>query len=136
LLQDWLGGNNYVLEQAMFDGYQKMPIMSSTYAVTPDCYIGTVGIFDPEPEQRRLTAFPNPANHRAQVGFSSQYNFQGMLSLHSLGGSLVSISNVSVQAGNNRFYVDVSQLPPGPYFVRLENRVSGSADIVKLSVAR
>jgi len=136
LLQDWLGGNNYVLEQAMFDGYQKLPIMSSTYVATPDCYIGTVGIFDPEPEQRRLTAFPNPANHRAQVGFSSQYNFQGMLSLHSLGGSLVSVSNVSVQAGNNRFYVDVSQLPPGPYFVRLENRVSGSADIVKLSVAR
>lgn len=136
LLQDWLGGNNYVLEQAMFDGYQKLPMVSSTYAVTPDCYIGTVGIFDPEPEQRRLTAFPNPANHRAQVGFISQYSFQGILSLHSLGGSLVSVSPVSVLAGNNRFYVDVSQLPPGPYFVRLENKVSGSADIVKLSVAR
>jgi uncharacterized protein (DUF1501 family) len=136
LLQDWLGGNDYVLEQAMFDGYQKLPIMSSSYVVSPDCYIGTVGIFDPGPEQRRLTAFPNPANHRAQIALISQYSFQGILSLHSLGGSLVSVSPVSVQAGTNRFYVDVSQLPPGPYFVRLENKVSGSADIVKLSVAR
>ncbi|MCC6461951.1 MAG: DUF1501 domain-containing protein [Saprospiraceae bacterium] len=136
LLQDWLGANNYVLEQTMFEGYTKMPILSSTYAATPDCYIGATGIFDPEPERRSLTVFPNPTVFRTQVSFQSKTPFAGRLSLHSLGGSLVSVQPVQVQPGANQFYLDVSALPGGNYFVRLEDRVSGAAEVVKLSVAR
>ena len=136
LLQDWLGASNYVLEQTMFEGYMKMPILSSTYAVTPDCYVGPTSIFDPAPEQRALTVYPNPASFRVQVSFRGRAAFGARLSLHSLGGALVSANKVSVQTGSNLYYLDVSQLPPGPYFVRLENSVSGAAEVVKLSVGR
>ncbi len=136
LLQDWLGASNYVLEQTMFEGYTKLPITSSTYTAPPDCYIGSVGIFDPEPERRSLGVFPNPAVYRAQVSFRSSMPFDGRLSLHSLGGSLVSMQYVKIQPGANQFYLDVSQLPSGSYFVRLENKTSGLAEVVKLSVVR
>ena len=135
LLQDWLGASNYVLEQTMFEGYAKMPIMSSTYVVPPDCYIAT-GIFDPEPAYRALAAYPNPANFRVQVTFRSSAGYEARLSLHSLGGALVSSNNVQVQPGANLYHLDVSQLPPGPYFIRLESKTSGAADVVKLSVMR
>jgi uncharacterized protein (DUF1501 family) len=135
LLQDWLGASNYVLEQTMFEGYAKMPIMSSAYQVPPECYIAT-NVFDPAPEQRALNAFPNPANYRAQVSFQSGGAFEGRLSLHSLGGALVSMQQVRIQAGTNIYHFDVSQLPPGPYFVRMENKQNGKAEVVKLNVLR
>ncbi|MBL7776578.1 MAG: DUF1501 domain-containing protein [Saprospiraceae bacterium] len=135
LLQDWLGASNYVLEQTMFEGYVKMPIVSSVYTVPPECYTAT-SVFDAGPEYRALNAFPNPAQHRAQVSFQSPAPFEARLSLHSLGGSVVSIQQVQVQPGSNIYYLDVAHLPPGGYFVRLENKFSGKADVVKLSVMR
>ncbi len=135
LLQDWLGASNYVLEQTMFEGYLKMPIMSSAYTVPPDCYIAT-SLFDHEPEQRSLRIFPNPAQYRVQVSFNSSTGFDARLSLHSLGGALLSAQTVAVQRGVNYFHLDVSQVPPGSYFVRLEHQHSGKAEVVKLSVAR
>ncbi|MBK6932315.1 MAG: DUF1501 domain-containing protein [Saprospirales bacterium] len=135
LLQDWLGASNYVLEQTMFEGYVKMPVVGSAYVVAPDCYIAT-SVLDPAPGGRAMRMFPNPASHRAQVSFQSATSFDARLSVHSLGGALVSIQQVQVQAGANIYHVDVAQFPPGAYFVRLENTRSGKADVVKLSVAR
>ncbi|MBK9335380.1 MAG: DUF1501 domain-containing protein [Lewinellaceae bacterium] len=135
LLQDWLGASNYVLEQTMFEGYAKMPIVSSAYTVPPDCYIAT-DVFDRVPETRPLQVFPNPANYRTQVSFLCRSDGEALLSLHSLGGALVSMQRVRVQAGVNFYHFDVSQVAPGPYFVRLENTRNGQADVVKLSVAR
>ncbi len=136
LLQDWLGASNYVLEQTMFDGYAKMPLVESAYVVSPDCYIGTTSVWDESQVRSPLTVFPNPAVTRAEVAFSSTVMFEAILSLHSLGGALISTNVVRVQAGVNRYYVDVRQLPAGPYFVRLQNNGTGAADVVKLSVAR
>ncbi|MBK8967959.1 MAG: DUF1501 domain-containing protein [Saprospiraceae bacterium] len=135
LLQDWLGASNYVLEQTMFEGYAKMPIVSSTYKVQPECYIAT-SVFDPQPEQRALNAFPNPATYRTQVAFQSGGTFEGRLSLHSLGGAVVSMQQVRIEPGANIYHFDVSQLPAGPYFVRLENKLNGKAEVVKLNVLR
>jgi uncharacterized protein (DUF1501 family) len=135
LLQDWLGASNYVLEQTMFEGYAKMPIVSSAYTVPPDCYIAT-DVFDRVPETRPLQVFPNPANYRTQVSFLGHTDGEALLSLHSLGGTLVSMQRVRVQSGVNFYHFDVSQVAPGPYFVRLENTRSGQANVVKLSVAR
>lgn len=135
LLQDWLGASNYVLEQTMFEGYAKMPIVSSAYTVPPDCYIAT-DVFDRVPETRPLQVFPNPANYRTQVSFLGHADGEALLSLHSLGGTLVSMQRVRVQSGVNFYHFDVSQVAPGPYFVRLENTRSGQANVVKLSVAR
>ena len=135
LLQDWLGASNYVLEQTMFEGYVKLPVISSTYTVPPECYIAT-NVIDQGPAGSTLNVFPNPAKYRTQVSFYSQGAFPARLSLHSLGGALLQVQQVQVQNGNNLYHFDVAQLPPGAYFVRLENGINGKAQVVKLSVMR
>jgi uncharacterized protein (DUF1501 family) len=137
LLQDWLGANNFVLEQTMFQGYNKVAAVDTAAVVSPDCYIGgTVSVFDPNASKRPLSVFPNPATVSAEVSFQSREAFDALLTLHSLGGSLISAKSVQVQNGSNFYFVDVASLPAGPYFVRLENKNSGKAEVVKLSVNR
>lgn len=137
LVQDWLGANNYALEQAMFDGYNKLPLVNSTFVVNPDCYIGgAVSVFDPVREQRRLSVYPNPAVSTAEVNFRSDNNFPANLTLHSLGGKLVSSMQVQIQTGGNQYFLNVRNLPSGPYFIRLENRLNGVAEVMKINVIR
>lgn len=135
LLQDWLGANNYVLEQTMFEGYTKVEAVDTAAVVTPDCYIGgTTSVFDPLTGKKALTVFPNPANYSAEVSFQSLSAFDARLTLHSLGGSLISGGSVQVHPGSNLYFLDVALLPAGNYFVRLENKYSGRAEVVKLAV--
>jgi uncharacterized protein (DUF1501 family) len=137
LLQDWLGANNFVLEQTMFQGYNKVAAVDAAAVVSPDCYIGgTVSVLDPLSQRRPLAVFPNPASVSAEVSFQSKEVFDALLTLHSLGGSLISAKSVRVQSGSNFYFVDVASLPAGPYFVRLENKNTGKAEVVKLHVSR
>lgn len=120
----------------MFEGYPKVQAVDAAYVVSPDCYFGTTSIFDPYKGERALGVFPNPASISAEVTFQSKEGFDARLTVHSLGGTLISASAVRVQAGSNLYYVDVASLPPGHYFVRLENKFSGQAEVVKLNVVR
>lgn len=138
LLQDWLGANNWVMEQTMFESYPKLPVVSPTFAVDPQCYYGgsvtiTDSAFD-TPKALRL--FPNPAKISAEVGFSAREAFNGRLSVHSMSGKMVLSKQVQVFSGDNLFYFDVIDLPAGNYVVRLENLATGLADVSKLSVVK
>ncbi len=135
LLQDWLGANNWVMEQTMFDGYAQMPIIEKSFTVGKDCYIGGTPItHDPFP--KALTIMPNPASISTEVTYESQAGFEGRLSLHSLGGTVVTLRKEFIQPGTNSFYFDVTALPAGTYIIRLENSSNGRAEIAKLSVVR
>ncbi len=136
LLQDWLGANNWVMEQTMFEGYTKMPLVGAGYLVDPQCYYGgAVTITDDAFDvAKRLHLFPNPTRHTTSVTLETSESFPAQLSLHSLGGSLISARSVQVGAGDNVFLLDVGGLPPGVYFVRLENRLTGKAQVAKLGV--
>jgi len=136
LLQDWLGANNEILEQTMFDGYAKMPLVDTAAVVSPDCYFGTSSTNDPYQSTRALKVYPNPASVTAEVSFESQRSFDARLTLHSLGGSLITGMNVQVAPGTNFYYLDVFGLPPAPYFVRLEDKSSGRGEVVKLTVVK
>ncbi len=138
LLQDWLGASEDVLTETMFEGYSKMPLVDSAAIVSPDCYLpGTVGTFDNYLKEKPLTIFPNPASIQAEIGYSNaSAAFDARLTLHSLGGNLVSSANVRVEQDANVFFLDVSSLPPAPYFVRLENKITGRAFVAKLNVTR
>ena len=137
LLQDWLGANSFVLEQAMFDGYTKLPVVDAAAVAGPDCYIGgTTSVWDQYQGKRALTVFPNPARISAEVGYDSKTAFEARLTLHSLGGSVISSVSARVVPGSNSFQLDVATLPTGNYFVRLENKHSGAAEVIKLSVVR
>lgn len=138
LLQDWLGGNNWVMEQSMFDDYGKLPLVDNAFVVEPPCYYGgSVTVVDSAFDTgQRLGLFPNPARAAADVVFESKEAFRARLSVHSMGGSLVSAHNVQVFPGENYFPIDVSITPPGAYIVRLEDVLSGRAQVAKLIVAR
>jgi hypothetical protein len=137
LLQDWLGASPFIMEQTMFDGYVKLPAIDPAAVVDPDCYWGAVSATqDAYQVERRLTIFPNPASVSAEVSYRSETAFEARLTLHSLGGSLVSATTVQVLPGNNLFYLDVISIPAAIYFVRLEQKSSGAAEVVKLNVVR
>jgi uncharacterized protein (DUF1501 family) len=121
LLQDWLGASNDVLTTTMFDGYQKMPLVESAFTVSPDCYIGTTtSIWDIGTERGALSVSPNPASIRAEVSYQSTKSFKARLTLHSLGGALMQHHSMNIQSGQNRYYLDLRQLPPATYFIRVE----------------
>lgn len=138
LLQDWLGADGYVMEQAMFDGYAKLGLVDAGFVVNPDCYFGggTSGAWEAAQQVKALQVFPNPAAYSVEVSFESTSSYGARLSLHSLGGTVVYANTVQVNSGSNVYYLDVARLAAGTYFVRLENKNSGAADVTKLTVAR
>jgi len=136
ILQDWLGASNYVLEQTMFDGFAKIPVVGAPHVVSPDCYVGSVSTWGAgEPEKRLLSVSPNPAVTRTEVTYYSEYNFTARLTLHSLGGTLLQAHTVQVQPGINRYYLELRSVPACTCFVRLESE-AGKGDVVKLIVTR
>ncbi|HAD12619.1 MAG TPA: hypothetical protein DCF33_09290 [Saprospirales bacterium] len=138
LLQDWLGAGEEVLTQTMFDGYNKVNLVDPAFVVNPECYLPqTVSTSQVFAKEQPLTIFPNPASIQVEVGFTNQgTGFDARLTLHSLGGRMVSAASVRVEPDINVYYLDVSQLPPAVYFVRLENTQNGRAFTAKLNVIR
>jgi len=136
LLQDWLGASNYVLEQTMFEGFAKMPVVDPVAVAGPECYLGATSVWDTPAPVRAMRLYPNPASVSVEISYQSEVAFEGRLSLHSLGGRLLSDTKVVVNPDLNMYFMDVTQLPAGVYFVRLENIRSGKAEVTRLSVVR
>ncbi|MFN4081870.1 MAG: DUF1501 domain-containing protein [Saprospiraceae bacterium] len=135
LLQDWLGGGVAVMQTALFEGFNKLPLLAPQAVVEPDCYVGdTVSWSEVGVKRRALQVFPNPAVTRVEVSFYSDNAFPARLSLHSLGGALVSLKNAQINPGLNLFWLDVSTLHSGPYFVRIESALNGRGEVAKLQV--
>lgn len=136
LLQDWLGANPYVMEEAMFDGYSKMKLIDREYRVDSGCQWGGAPVitdgFKP------VSVFPNPAVSVTEISVENRSDraYQAVISLHSLGGTLISSRTETVQPGANFYFMDVTSLPEGIYFARVQNRETGRADIAKVSVLR
>jgi uncharacterized protein (DUF1501 family) len=137
LLQDWLGANPHVMEEGLIANYQKMFLVEKAMTVNPACYYGgspTVSdIFKPATP---LTLAPNPASVTVEVTYEAERPFEARMSLYGLNGRLVTTSTEYVYKGTNVFYLDVSSLPVGIFFLRMEDKISGKADIVRLSVIR
>lgn len=135
LLQDWLGANPYVMEQTMFEGYEKMGLVARKQRVQPNCQWGgsevVVDAFRP------MSLYPNPASTTTEVAYENRGEvFNAYLTLHGLGGTLIAARSEIVHPGFNSFHFDVSSLSEGIYFVRMEDKRSGKAEVLKLSVAR
>ncbi|MCC7465592.1 MAG: DUF1501 domain-containing protein [Saprospiraceae bacterium] len=137
LLQDWLGAGPQVLTATMFEGFDKLPLVDAAFVVNPDCYIGeTVGIWDKTKDINTMVISPNPASSRVEVALRSEASYDAILTLHSLGGSLISTQSIQVRAGVSRAYLDVRPLPAGTYFVRVQNKNNGRAEVARLLVHR
>ena len=135
LLQDWLGANPFVMEQTMFDGYDKMKLVGRDYRVDPACQWGGAEIVIDQ--FRPMSLYPNPASLSTEVAYENQgETFDAYLTLHGLGGTLIAARTEVVHPGFNSYYFDVSALSEGIYFVRMQDKRSGKAEVSKLSVVR
>ena len=139
LLQDWLGANDYVMETSLFENYVKLPLIDTTMIADPGCYIGGApiiidgGFTKPAPA---FTIYPNPARYTAEITYDATIESTGRLSMHSMGGNLIYAGTVPIQPGSNAFLLDVAKVPSGTYIVRLEDRNTGLAQVMKLSVVK
>jgi uncharacterized protein (DUF1501 family) len=138
ILQDWLGASEQVLTETMFSGYDKLPLVDTQFVVNPDCYLPmSVGVADSYLNYNPLSIFPNPASVFAELSFENTgAGFDARLSVHSLGGALISNKLATVHPGTNLQYLDVASMPAGTYFVRLENIQTGKGKVAKLNVVR
>jgi len=137
LLQDWLGANPYVLEEALFDQYEQVAVVDKAYTVHPDCYIGGAPtVFDPF--QRPISITPNPARRSTELVYThpGREGFRAQLTVHGMNGVIAHMRSAWVEPGHNVYPIDVVTLPVGMYVVRLENRADGMAEVVKLQVVR
>jgi hypothetical protein len=123
------------MEQTMFEGYDKMKLVDRHYRVDPNCQWGGAEII--VEQFRPMRVYPNPASISTEVAYDNQGEaFEAYLTLHGLGGMLIASRNELVQPGFNAFYFDVSGLSEGIYFVRVQDKRSGKAEVSKLSVVR
>jgi uncharacterized protein (DUF1501 family) len=137
ILQDWLGANDYVLETTLFDEYMKLPLLSAAYVADPSCYYGgSVVVQDPFLRPEGLMILSNPARFSTEVTFESKTSYAARLTVHDMVGRTAYSGNVQVSAGSNLVYIDVTDYTPGAYIVRLENRVTGFAQVAKLQVVK
>jgi uncharacterized protein (DUF1501 family) len=135
LLQDWLGANPYVMEQTMLDGYDKMKLVAREHRVVPNCQWGGAEIV--VDQFRPMKLFPNPASAYTEIAYENRSEaFDAYLTLHGLGGTLIASRSEVVHPGFNAFYFDVSGISEGIYFVRLQDKRNGKAEVMKLSVVR
>lgn len=138
LLQDWLGANDEVIAESLFSPYGKVPLISSAYVVSPSCYYGgsTTAVSNPETWRGKMVLYPNPARTTSEVFLRSDNAYPAVLSVHSMGGSLLHHQRVQVEAGDNAFLLDVFNMPTGTYIVRLESALTGAAQVTKMSITR
>ncbi len=133
LLQDWLGANPFVMEQTMFEGYDKLKLVNRDYRVDPACQWGGAEIV--VDNFRSMSLYPNPASISTEVAYENRGEaFEAYLTLHGLGGTLIAARTEMVHPGFNAFYFSVNALAEGMYFVRLEDKRNGKAEVKKLSV--
>jgi plastocyanin len=74
----------------------------------------SVGLGDMESQSLRI--FPNPAKERFTVSFRDGVNMPTRISLYDLHGKIVSDRSVH---GNSDIQIEVSDMPRGPYFLKI-----------------
>lgn len=132
LLQDWLGANNYVMEETMFQGYSKIGLVSNSFVVDPACYLGGSVIINDPHRGAGMILTPNPATYFTEINYTTLEAFDATLSLHSMTGQLAKVQQIRVAPGNNTFYMELDAIPAGTYIIRLEGRTANVQEVRKL----
>ena len=66
-----------------------------------------------------LRLFPNPASENLRLQIKAKEEMDLQLQILDVTGQLMQQQKVEIQLGENQFKLDVDQLPPGMYFLRL-----------------
>jgi uncharacterized repeat protein (TIGR01451 family) len=81
-------------------------------------------------DERALLVFPNPSQGSFEVNAYADRNELASIRLYDAKGRMVWQQAIVVQQGMNSIPVDVREVPPGSYIVRLEGNVKAQSTIV------
>jgi chitinase len=77
----------------------------------------------------QTTVFPNPAKNELFFHFTSAASGPVVITLFDLSGRIVLRSTQDAVRGENQFRLDCAPVPPGSYFLRLEDAAGSRADV-------
>jgi uncharacterized protein (DUF1501 family) len=122
LLQDWLGADADILDDALFDGYQKVGIIDTQAVVDPSCYLPnqSTGFGDLFAEKSALSIFPNPATTHAEVSYSGTVHADAQLHLFDMQGRRLRSIYMALAPGESVQFIPVQDLPSGTYQLVLQ----------------
>jgi hypothetical protein len=101
------------------ESWNGSPLTPDNYLITPSVFVGTVGISNLR--ETMISIYPNPANSVLLI--QSEANIQKFEIINMLGAVVL-----SENSGAANLRIDVSQIKPGMYFLRMD---TGSETITK-----
>ena len=112
LLMDWFGVSRDVVEQLMYEDFQKLPIISSACTVSD--------VRDSEMDYNlQLETTPNPAQDYTIIRFTTQNEYIRISLYDSIGSELKKIFSGRVNEGPHEIKLDTGFLPQGNYVIRI-----------------
>jgi uncharacterized protein (DUF1501 family) len=129
VLEDWMGLSRTDTNLVLGGEFQKLPLFP---AASP----GSVDHGDSAPAGMVLAeSVPNPASQQTAISFTIPHGGYTSLNVFAANGTLAMRAiNRTLEAGAHKLDLDVSGLPPGSYFYRLD--LSGYRLTKKFIVAR
>ena len=124
VLMDWFSVEEDTVRELLHEDFTHLPILMDCSAVTSTESGPSLDIDIP------LEAFPNPARNWVTVRFECEQEWARVSLFDGLGAEVKVIANQQFPAGRHDIRVDLSQLPAGPYFARVQ--MNGRARTVRL----
>ncbi len=113
-LIDWFGVQESEVKSLFNFDFQYLPI-------TAKCD-STTSTNDLDSEIFKLTVRPNPILNNFNLSFNSQSEHIKISIFNVLGSEIKVLTNRKLSAGDHDMRFDLSGLPSGPYFVRIQNK--------------
>ncbi len=114
VLMDWFELEESKVKELIYEDFQKLALFEfceSTSTSNPDALID-------------LSIFPNPAKERISLSFKGSGEVIKISLFDGLGAELKSIANTKFNAQNHTIKVDLNNLSPGSYFIRMKSKSS------------
>lgn len=119
---DHYQGSNFEISYTIGELAAITTISSPDFTLTqgfhqPDKF--TVILVEPVEALQGLSLYPNPANEFTRIKIDSDKPYQLQVSIYDAASRLVSVSQITQQAGSQEHTINTAELAAGTYFIRL-----------------
>lgn len=115
VLMDWFGLSDNDVRDMLFEEFQHIPILR-------DCAITDVN--SPLLEGPEIKVYPNPFQRNTTLELTTDNEWVKISIFDVIGHELKVISNRTFPAGEHRVSMDLSELPTGTYYCRIQTKTS------------
>lgn len=113
VLMDWFGVEEDGVKELLYDGFTHLPVINGC----------TIDAVDPNPvleEAVILNCYPNPCRNNLSVEFSTFDEWASLSVFNSIGSEVKAVFSKKLGLGTHTVNVDMSNLPVGTYYCRLQ----------------